>query len=218
MSEKRCAYCGASGVKLTKDHVFPKCLYPVSKRSSKVQRITVPACARCNGDFSDDEVQFRNVLLVSGEPNPIVRELWRTKALPSFDKADGLRRRNDLLRQIKPVKTDQGDRPAIYPADQERVMRVLRKVVRGLCAHHRLMSPVRDGRVWADVHKFQVPQQLFDQMEYHHCEEDIAQYWYSVLDDPQIHSAWLLTFFEQCTFIAAVSTTEDGFLHGDWPR
>ena len=218
MSGKRCAYCGASGVELTKDHVFPSCLYPVSKRNSKVQRITVQVCARCNGAFSDDEVQFRNVLLVSGEPNPIVRELWRTKALPSFDRPDGPRRVNDLLRQMRPVKTDQGDRHAIYPAEHEGVMRVLRKVVRGLCSHHRMMSAVRDGRVWADVLKYRVPQQLFDQMQHHHCEEDIAEYWHSVLNEPPIHSAWLLTFFEQCTFIAIVSTTEDGFLDGDWLR
>ncbi len=217
MNGKKCAYCGASGVKLTRDHVFPKCLYPASKSKSKVQRITVPACARCNSAFSDDEVQFRNVLLASGEPNPVVRELWRTKALPSLDRADGPRRANDLLELMRRVKTEQGDRYAIYPADHGGVMRVVRKVVRGLCAHHRMMSPVPDGRVWADVLKYRVPQQLLAQTEHYHCEEDIAGYWYSILDEPPVHSGWLLTFFEQCTFIAIVST-DDRFLDGDWPR
>lgn len=153
---------------------------------------------------------------MSGEPNPIVRELWRTKALPSFDKPDGLRRVNDLLREMRPVKTDQGDRHAIYPAEQEGVMRVVRKVIRGLCCYHRVMSSVSDRRVWADVLKYHVPQRFLDQMEYHACERDIAEYRYIVLDEPPIHSAWLLTFFEECTFIGMVSMTEDGFRDRDW--
>ena len=218
MNGKRCAYCGASGVKLTKDHVFPRCLYPASKRNSKVQRITVPACARCNGAFSDDEVQFRNVLLVSGEPNPIVRELWRTKALPSFDKPDGLRRVNDLLRQMRPVKTDQGDRHAIYPAEHEGVMRVIRKVIRGLCCYHRVMSPVSDRRVWADVLKYRIPQHLLDQMEYHHCDKDVAEYRYVVLDEPPVHSVWLVTLLDHVTFLGAVSTRAQGLPDADWFR
>jgi hypothetical protein len=211
MSGKRCAYCGAPDAKLEKEHVFPKCLYPPSKGGSKVQRMTVLACSQCNRGWSDDEAHFRNILLVSGEPNPPVQELWGTKALPSFDQPDGLRRALDLLRQMRPVDTDDGQRYAVFPGEDTRVMRVIRKVIRGLCHYHQVMSPVPDRRVWSDVLKYRVPQEFYDQMQYHHREEDIAEYRYSVLDDRVIHSAWLLTFFKRCTFIGIVFTWEDGF-------
>jgi len=90
-------------------------------------------------------------------------------------------------------------------------MRVVRKVIRGLCDYHRIMSPVSDRRVWADVLKYEVPQEFRDRMQYDHRDKDIVEYRYQVLDDPVIHSAWLLTFFERCTFIGWVSTSVEAF-------
>ena len=39
-----CAYCGAQGVKLEREHAIPSCLYPKSRGASRVQRITVLSC------------------------------------------------------------------------------------------------------------------------------------------------------------------------------
>jgi hypothetical protein len=33
-------------------------------------------------------------------------------------------------------------------------LRIVRKIVRGLCHHHNLLSPVLDGQVLADIHAF----------------------------------------------------------------
>lgn len=84
-------------------------------------------------------------------------------------------------------------------------MRVVRKIVRGLCYHHHVMSPVADHQIWADVLKYTIPQQFLDEMEQHHREADIVEYSFQVLNEPEINSAWLLTFFERRTFIAIVS-------------
>lgn len=211
MSQKTCAYCGALVDRHEKEHVIPRCLYPKSKSNSKVQRLTVPACSKCNRGWSDDEAHFRNVLLVSGDPNLVAEELWRTKARRSFEQIDGPRRVRDLLDQMRPVETMKGERYAIYPGEDERVMRIVRKVIRGLCHFHGIMSPVPDRRVWADVLRYQVPQQFMEEFEYHHREQDIFEYGYSVLDEPPIHSAWLLSFFEKRPFIGLVSTLENGF-------
>src|SRR5215470_12946304 len=54
---KTCAYCGEPAT--TDDHVVPSALYPPSKNNSRVQRITVDACDRCNRDWSNDEAHFR---------------------------------------------------------------------------------------------------------------------------------------------------------------
>jgi hypothetical protein len=86
-------------------------------------------------------------------------------------------------------------------------MRVVRKIVRGLCYHH-VMSPVADHQVRADVLKYVVPQQFLDEMKHHHREADIVEYSFQVLNEPEISSAWLLTFFERRKFIAIVSPPE----------
>jgi hypothetical protein len=216
MNEKNCAYCGVSVTGRERDHVFPSCLYPSSRSDSKVQRLTVPVCSRCNRGWSDDEAHFRNMLLVSGEPNEAVRELWQTKTHRSFKEIDGHRRIRDLLEQMQRVETEVGERWAVYPGKDERVMRIVRKVIRGLCHYHRIMSPVSDQRVWADVLRYRVPPEFLNEMEYHHREKDIAKYRYQILDDPPIHSAWLITFFERRTFIGMVSTLKDGFPEEGW--
>jgi len=87
---KPCAYCG--GDASTDDHVVPRALYPPSKAKSRIQRITIDACEACNNGWSNDEPHFRNVLLVAGDPNPAVRELWEGKARRSFTYVDGLKR------------------------------------------------------------------------------------------------------------------------------
>jgi len=212
MSHVACAYCGKLARKPEREHVIPKCLYPLSKSKSRVQRLTVPACRECNNGWSDDEAHFRNMLLIAGEPNGPVRELWDTTAQRSFDKADGPRRIRDLLEQMKPVDTADGIGHMVYPGKDPRVIRVLRKVVRGLCHYHQVLSPVSDRRIWADVMKYVVPEGFLKEMAHHHREADIFEYRYQILNDEMIHSAWLLTFFERLPFIALVSTASDG-----WP-
>ena len=59
------------------------------------------------------------MLLVSGEPNEVVQELWQTKAHRSFKEIDGRRRVRDLLEQMVQVDTEPGERWAVYPGKQE---------------------------------------------------------------------------------------------------
>lgn len=209
MKNRVCGYCGGRFDLGDGEHVFPKCLYPKSKHGSRVQRLTVPACKRCNKSFQDDEVHFRNVMTVAGEPNRSVYENWQT-VVRSFKKPDGARRIADLREQLVSVQTNDGARHAIYPANDPRVMRVIRKIVRGLCFHHRMLIPVPgthipEDHVWVDVQRFQIPPAFLDPMTREHREADIAQYRYTKLDDDDIDSAWLLLFFERTPFIATVS-------------
>src|SRR3972149_3204933 len=105
---------------------------PKSRGASRVQRITVPSCGTCNRGWADDEAHFRNVLLIAGEPNPPVFELWETTVRRSFSELDGHRRRRDLIDQMVPTQIAGQDRWMIYPARDERVVRVLKKIIRGL--------------------------------------------------------------------------------------
>lgn len=211
MKEICCAYCGKLISKPEKEHVFPACLYPPSKAMSKVQRLTIPSCRNCNASYADDEAHFRNMLAIAGEPNPARRLLWDTTTRRSFGKADGTRRVNDLIKEMKPVGTSDDTRHKVFPGEDERVMRVVRKIVRGLCHHHSVMSPVSDKRVWVDVLKYAIPQEFLDQMNYHHRGREIVEYRYRILNECGINSVWLITFFESVPFIGLVSMSEEGF-------
>ncbi len=198
MGKRTCAYCG--GVATTVDHVIPSCLYPPSKATSKVQRITVPACIPCNQSWVDDEPHFRSVLLMAGDATPVVRELWEGKTRRSFQQPDGERRLRDLAELLKP----EGERHKIFPAADPRFMRVLRKVIRGLSHHHQLLTPVPDEQVWADVQRYHVPDSLLEEMTRAHAEPDILEYRFSQPKWKGMNSTWHFRFFERTPFYAAI--------------
>jgi len=201
--EKRCAYCGSDDG-FTVDHVIPRALYPTAKAASPFPRITVTACIDCNNGWADDEAHFRNVLLVAGAPTPAVRELWEGKTRRSFTYSDGRKRARDLAVQMVPVKTPEGERYMIYPAKDERVLRIVRKIVRGLCHHHGLLSPVKDEQVWADIQRFEVPPEFLAEMTFAHADEDVLQYHCGVVDEPEMHSSWILNFYGRTRFHCSV--------------
>ena len=123
------------------------------------------------------------MLVIAGEdPSAIRQELWKAKVLPSFKKVDGLKRAQDLIAIMKPVTVAGNVRSGVFPAKDERVMRVVRKVIRGLCYYHRVISPISDQRIWADVLKYPVPQEFLDEMGYAHRENDIVEYRWEILD------------------------------------
>ena len=202
--DTECGYCGNTGVALTRDHVVSACLYPESKASSKVQRITVPACPTCNGGWADDEAHFRNVVLTAGDANPAVQELW-PRAVRGFRQVDGHRRLRDVRQLMEPVQVDGADRWMIYPGRDDRVLRVVRKIVRGLAYYHGLGVVASDGRVWTDVLKFRMPAELLEEVAFRHCEPDIFQYWFEAHADGEFASVWYLRFFDRLPFIASVA-------------
>ena len=202
---KHCAYCGAPAPE-TKDHVIPQELYPPSKSESTVQRLTVPACSKCNHGWSDDEPHFRTLLTLAGEPNAVVRELWDGKVNRSLREKDGPRRLEDVWNRMKPIETSSGLRHKIYPASDERFLKVMRKIVRGLHYYER-RSTVPDHLVSVDILNVDIPSEFLDAMPVYHRELDIFKYQFEVFDgfeDIPMSSTWLLTFFENRKFIASV--------------
>ena len=204
-----CSYCGER-IATDNEHVFPHNLYPISKAQSRVQRLTIPSCNQCNNGWSDDEVHFRNVLALAGGPNEACRELWQTTIRRSFEKLDGARRLKDLVEILSRVEINGETRHKVYPGQDDRVIRVVKKIIRGLCHHHGVMSAVSDQRVWVDVLKYHISEEFLSQMTYAHREQDIAEYQYQVLCELGIHSAWLIKFFQRVIFVGMVSISEDG--------
>ena len=202
--EKLCAYCGKPAS--DREHVFPKCLYPTSKSKSKIQRLTIPACNECNNSWSDDEAHFRNVMLLAGEPGENVNELWEVFQR-SLKKSDGRRRLKDIILQLKLTK---GNNYKIYPGQDERAIRIVKKVIRGLSHYHGIMTAVPESLVWVNILKFQIQENFLDEMVWSHREEDIVSYGYQILNDYEhdIYSAWIITFLGRIPFVGTVSFSE----------
>ena len=144
------------------------------------------------------------MLLISGPPTPVVHELWEGPTRRSFAQKDGVARVRQLFFQIVPGQPPRAEKYMIFPGRDERVMRIVRKVVRGLCHHHELLSPVSDEQVWADVQKFEISPAFLTEMASGHVDEDVLQYRYATLEDPDIHSCWLLRFFTRTPFFCVV--------------
>lgn len=106
---------------------------------------------------------------------------------------------------MKPVNINGKIRHKIYPAKIASVTRIVRKIVRGLCYKHDIiLPPIHDDNIFVDILKYRVPEAFMDEMQHHHRDKDIVEYHYSVIDNPEIQSAWIITFFQTVTFIALV--------------
>ena len=77
----------------------------------------------------------------------------------------------------------------VYPGKDKRVLRIVKKVIRGLSHYHEIQSAVSESQIWVDVLKYQVPDSFLSEMKYHHREEDIAEYRYTSLNDVGVESA-----------------------------
>ena len=129
-----CIYCRTAKAD-TRDHVPPEVLFPIPKPSTLV---TVPACRACNRGFQKDDEVFALLLTSLLEVNPQGRSVFRSKV------AEGLLKRSPKLR--KALAATMHFRPHTFPGGQQglapallierdRMLRVLRRIVRGLFWH-----------------------------------------------------------------------------------
>lgn len=150
------------------------------------------------------------MLTLAGEPNAVVRELWEGKVNRSLREKDGPRRLEDVWNRMRPIETRGGVRHKIYPASDERFLKVMRKIVRGLHYHERHYH-VPDDLVSVDILRTEIPSEFLDAMPVYHREPDVFEYQFEVFDafeDIPMSSTWLLTFFENRKFVASVWKTQ----------
>ena len=197
----KCAYCGEPAMRTEKEHVFPACLYPkATLQASKVQRLTIPACRGCNGSWSDDEPHFRNVIVLTGDPpSPERTHLFESTVSRSFDEVDGFRRMSDLVALVRDSR-DLDGQLRIYPGSDPRVVRVAKKIIRGLCFHHDLDWPVEESRVQIRVLGVGSPLPIVPGMEYYHRDPRVAEYWLGAPVTTMKSSIWLVRILGSFVF------------------
>ncbi len=199
-----CAYCGKSAAD-TSDHVFPRGLYG-DEIIGQQHLITVPSCYTCNNQWAKGEATFRNVIAVSGEPNSAVSNLWSGKIRRGFTYRDGRSRAHEVARHLRAVPELPG-RYMIFPAEVPGVLPIVRKITRGLCHYHGLLSPVADEQVWSDVKRFEIPPEFLQAMRTADANPQVARYRYCRVGEFGMHSAWLIEFFGRTEFLSIVYDT-----------
>lgn len=204
---KICAYCGSTASDT--DHVIPKNIYPKSVRMKNIRLLTVPACKKCNASYSDDEEHFRNVIVCAGENAPIINELFYDKVNASFVKRKSLRHLRQLCDLMKEHQSPDGKRHIIYPMQDARFVRILKKILRGLAFHH-FHCPVPEEDIWIDVLKYAIPPALLDNVKWYNYEPDIFEYHYEICKvESAYESYWLLKIFGTRQFIGRIDMREN---------
>jgi hypothetical protein len=145
-----------------------------------------------------------NLLPLASHGNFAARERWQV-ALRSFEKTSGPRWFSDLLQPL--VFDTTGDKATItaYPARDESVRLVLRKIIQGLSAYHRFATAIPDDAVLTDVLRVPWPAYLQDMLTWHDPGHEFVEYGFEVgSDDTPWSSAWYIQFYERCEFVALV--------------
>lgn len=201
---KSCCYCGKLVNNTEKEHVIPHCLYPKNYDFSKINLITISACHECNNNFSDAEAHFRNIFTLISDPNNISRELFK-KVIRSLYKEDGKKRLSDIL-NVAVIKNDD---LIIYPLKDEKVKVAIKKIIRGLCCFHNLLSPITEQQIVVDFKKYNIPEKFLKEMNYHHQGKDIIEWRYSIVNNKGLRLFWELRFFKKVEFCVFVFDSEE---------
>jgi hypothetical protein len=209
---KICAYCGADGKALTKDHIPPQNLFP-EPRSSDL--ITVPCCEECRGGWSDDDEYFR--LAVASTSNvfdhpdakAIISKVSRSLKKPT--KIGFAKLVRDSLGEID-IQSQGGIYLGKAPSikiNANRLDRVSQRIIRGLYFKERNYPVPSDCGVFVKMLQYG-----FEDYAEHLSGirfppfKDIAggifsYTWVECSDDPDA-SIWLMLFFGNLPFVGFV--------------
>jgi hypothetical protein len=198
---KICYLCGEKAT--TRDHVFPYSLF----EKPRLQLITVPACASCNGSLSADEEYFRAFVLGASYQHPTAKALWDGPVKRSFANSPPFQRM--LASQLRPFEVKSkaglylGKADALY-AENHRINRVLEKISRGLHFHHRERARPEDVRF--SFHQITAqnsdvaPMELIQSLPIHRV-GDVVMYRVGVAEEDARVSMSALVLYERVFFI-----------------
>jgi hypothetical protein len=197
----------------TRDHVPPDVLFPSPKPSNL---ITVPACKPCNQGFQKDDEVLALVLSSLMGTNTAGRSIWNTKV------AGGLLKRSPKLRQAigstlhyqpYPFRDGRKGLAAALLIERSRVLRVLRRIVRGLAWHEYGCCDFADDkvRVLTDAELQVLPEVEAQRLAAHFgtgvervIVKDVFEYHYAAAAGRPEDSAWWLIFYGETRFLAIV--------------
>lgn len=207
---KKCVYCGSEAD--TKEHIPPKGIYPKGHRDNL---ITVPACKKCNNDFSKDDEYFKVKLFLRkkvGEDN-------RTQS--HIDSMLNGLKRNENFRFLN-LLVDEIRGEDIFSYNRKRIVSIAEKTVRGLYYYHfeKILDDSIEIKATIEDEFSFLPTKLKDvldkvyteliQQEEKDVSNGIFKYQYkNNISNIEFISAWLLTFYDDLRFIILTSPKKE---------
>ncbi|MGA2966387.1 MAG: hypothetical protein ABSD64_09250 [Terriglobales bacterium] len=209
---KTCGYCGRdTGPSGEGEHVLPKCLYP-DFTGPTIQHVKIPACPDCNNSWENDEAHFKTMLVLCGpDPTPARKQLWE-RSVRSFERPlHGEKEVRSITAQFvaSPILNELGSPyQRIFPHKDPRVVRVLKKIVRGL-EHFRTGDVIPEDRVEMHPSTFPLPAAYQDDLTEVFVVPSVFSahaFFFSGTDASDMHSLWVLEFFESARFYAMIAS------------
>lgn len=221
---ERCTYCEAPDPG-TRDHVPPKCLFPVDRRDNL---ITVPCCESCRKGTGLDDEYFRDMLVMRADlaGHPAVKKLL-PKVLRSLRKPEQeayAKRLAETARLID-VETEGGlylGKAGTYNVDLSRLARVVQRTVRGLyweetegnrlppetTVEVRAISEFRDMDLEGAASLDRLVEMAKVQGHGRKIGDDVFRYQLGFTENRR-NTVWLLTFFGQIHFLGVALHPDD---------
>lgn len=209
-----CYLCGSRN-NLTKDHLFPRSLFPDPKPKNL---ITLDCCRKCQDNYMADEEYFRNMLIASKDVYETNggKKIWDTKVLRGLTRTRGIQKQTFEKLKTVELKTQAGlfiGKQKAFLIDKERFDKVLEKFVRGLHFLHTGFRVVSNDDV---IVKWDLSEKsLTDLSEYHRYIQvtddfnDIVGYRGAGIDTGR-SSMWWIHFFRKHICVAFVLELQTG--------
>lgn len=215
--EEICYYCGkGSPQKLTRDHIFPRLLFPKGSDFSNLPRC-LPMCYSCNNGMSKDEEIFQQLVLSwRALDTPQALQVYVTKVRPNIrGLRPGLRNQILQLTQLRPLVNELGQQIGQWPVlevPRESMEHVLWKMVKGLhCLETNTILPsdteitvIYGGQNSNEIHRLILPDVLSKAKRKVVGSEDVLVYWRAKAGDNPIASITWFVFYRWHIFCVAV--------------
>jgi hypothetical protein len=220
-----CAYCGV--YKETEpEHVVARSFAPPELRND-CQWVRVRACGKCNRKYSADESDFREFCVLATSPgdNTVKDELFYGAVTRNWRQSDG-RGRGALSRRLGQIRKPDGsplsDRTDLVNvsglriAPDGKMLRVVKKIVRGLYYYH--FTPkhgfpqvITENRVSVEPIFDPIEDFFYDLPDWHVIHKNVFAYGFADCDEagldlPGIDSIWLLDVLRGAGFWAFVAS------------
>lgn len=147
------------------------------------------------------------MVLCAPDDNQHAAEKWNGPIRDAHGREmDGKKRMRELLKWIVKQETPDGEVAKLFPGSIENVHIIVRKMVRGLCHWHNLGTQVKDHQVLSLGQFENQPPADAKAVEFNHLPGVFRySFFHRHLEEETFHVTWLLTFYEQVSFISFVT-------------
>ena len=206
-SGKPCYLC--RGKATTKDHVPPKCFFPVPRPNNL---IAVPACKKCNHSWSGIDSAFRDFVICHADNNAAAKQVIAKVFSPNNTCHRSFRDLASSIRDVK-VKTTLGNSIAmpVLSFDSKNGDAFLARITKGLLYKYRrdmwdkgpgdFYAAALSGPNSLEMSRIPNLKPLVTSLQYHVLGDGVFRFGNVTPSDSNRMSIWVYWFYDAAPFI-----------------